>query len=47
MHLDDSNESSGRESLPPSYKIGEHVLNYVNKIKYLGMNVIMQLKLQV
>ena len=26
-----------RGCLPPSYKIGEHSLNYVDKIKYLGV----------
>ena len=37
---------SGRGSLPPFYKIGEHVLNYENEIKYLGNNVIMQSNLK-
>ena len=35
---------NSRGSLPPSYKIGEHPLNYVDKIKYLG--VVMQSNLK-
>ena len=35
---------NSRESLPPSYKIGEHSLNYVDEIKYLG--VVMQSNLK-
>ena len=30
--------------MPPSYKIGEHPLNYVDEIKYLG--VVMQSNLK-
>ena len=35
---------NSRGSLPPSYKIGEHPLNYVDEIKYLG--VVMQSNLK-
>ena len=35
---------NGRGSLPLSYKIGEHSLNYVDEIKYLG--VVMQSNLK-
>ena len=31
---------NNRGSLPPSYKIGEHPLNYMDEIKYRG--VVMQ-----
>ena len=35
---------NSRGNLPPSYKVGEHSLNYVDEIKYLG--VVMQSNLK-